>query len=145
MHDVYLIIALFRQDKILQMPELKLFALRDKFSRIAHILLKLANIEHNWKIKNLIILLKISFVRLLAGEVGKLAHLWHVDRTSWIISTSLADWQIYWHVKMRSWNALGTLAREHVDYAVTHDLYNTWFSKFPYTLWKCIYYHQNHN
>ena len=47
MHDVYLIIALFRQDKILEMPELKLFALRDKFSRIAHILLKLGNIEHN--------------------------------------------------------------------------------------------------
>ena len=43
------------------------------------------------KFKNWKIILKNYFVRLLAGEIEKLAGLWHVDTASWIIAIALAD------------------------------------------------------
>ena len=43
----------FFLNEILQMTKSKFFVLRDKFSRIAQIFLKFANVEHNWKPQNL--------------------------------------------------------------------------------------------
>ena len=44
-----------------------------------------------------------KLVRLLVGEVEKLARLWHVGK--------LASLLARWHVQMRSWQAFGTWAR----------------------------------
>ena len=74
--------------------------------------MKFANVKQNWEIEKL----KNSFEKLahlLAGEVEKLAPLlarrharlknWHVGKRSL---------HVYWHVKMKSWDAFGPPTRK---------------------------------
>ena len=98
------------------MSKFEFFVSQDKFSRTAQISLKFAYVKHNWKFKNLEMLFKNSwkigmpFGRrswkigtssgTLTHQVEKLACLWLVGMPSWIISTSLACWYVYWHVVM---------------------------------------------
>ena len=101
----------FYLNKILQMSKFKFFVSHDKFSRIAQIFLKFANVEHNWKIQKL----KKNFCKiverlvcLFVGEVEKLARLWNIGTPIWLIGTPLARWHVCWNVdmldvEMKSW------------------------------------------
>ena len=129
------------------MPELKFFVLRDKNSIITYIFLKLANVERNWKIQKL----KNSFEKLFCTTFGRrnwkigtpLAR-WHGKLHNWHTFGRLAHLLARWYIKMKSWHSFGTLARGHVKCAITHESYDTWFSKLPYVLWKCKYDHKNY-
>ena len=91
---------------------------------------------HNWKIKTK----KNSFdklVRLLVGEVEKLARLLDVGTPSWIIGTPLARWYVGKFIGtlarrneklVRFWH-FGALARGHVDHAGKHGTHGMRFSK----------------
>lgn len=123
------------------MSKFKFIASRDKFSRMAQILMKFANVKHKWKIQKSIFFWKI---------VEKLTWLWHVGTPSWITGTPLASWQAklnnwlafgtlaslmsHCYVGTQKWevcHAFGTLARGHLDHTCRHDTNGTRFSKLP--------------
>ena len=94
------------------MSKFKIFVSQDKFARIAQILLKVANVKHNWKTQNSKILLKNAWKidMPLASKVEKLAHnfaRWHAKLENWHGLGTLTRSLARWHVKMRSWH-IGT-------------------------------------
>ena len=116
------------------MSKFKFFISRDKFSRIAQIFLKFANVKHDWKIrklknyfekclKNWYAFWQVKFKNryafgTLARQVEKLASLWHVYGTLARKNEKLAR---FWRV--------GTWVCGHEDHAGTHGTHDTWFSK----------------
>ena len=135
------------------MSKFKFFVSQDKFSIIAQIFLKFANVQHNWKIQNWKIILKNSwkigtpFDRQSWKIVSPLAY-WHTKLDNWYTFGTLACLLARWHVKnetlARVWH-FGNLAHEHVDHAGTHGTCGTQFSKLIYALWKCKCDHENYN
>ena len=62
-----------------------------------------------------------KLVRLLVGEVEKLARLWDVDKFIGTLARKNEKLVRFWHI--------GALARGHADHAGTHGTHGTRFSK----------------
>ena len=73
-----------------------------------------------------------KLVHFLAGEVEKLALLWHGGSPSWITGTPLARWHVYLYVGALKSKVGTLLTRGHGDQACTHGRNATRFCKLIY-------------